>query len=288
MAEIVYHLYESAHNFNDGVNTAINLIPQQWNRFTVTDGLAFTENTLSALHYRDVYLANVIESVSSELTNKYSAGLGIYINTATNTISRNIAEDSYKFSKEFSIVEDTENYNVSLNVSHDADNRLGFDTSGFLTYSYDGTQVTGWIDYNNEEPQDNPQTYTVPTNTGTLVLNGGASSISGGISAEISEFPNNTTMVYVDYSKLTSGITADFGGPERNYAKFKKLNVNGIIKTTDIVTSAIIEIPTTDSFNVFNPTDKTKYEIMQTDISGGSNYVTDTVDMVPDNVFFVW
>lgn len=286
MAEIVYHLYESAHNFNDGVNTAVNLIPQQWNRFTVTDGLAFTENTLSALHYRDVYLANVIESVSSELTNKYSAGLGIYINTATNTISRNIAEDSYKFSKEFGIVEDTENYNVSLNISHE-NNHLGF-SAGKLAYISEQDHLTGWIDYNNEEPKDKPQTYPVPTNTGTLELNGGASSISGGISAEISEFPNDATMVYVDYSKLTSGITADFGGPERNYAKFKKLNVNGIIKTTDIVTSAITEIPTTDSFNVFNPTDKTKYEIMSTEISGGSNYVTDTVDMVPDNVFFVW
>ena len=286
MAEIVYHLYESAHNFNDGVNTAVNLIPQQWNRFTVTDGLAFTENTLSALHYRDVYLANAIESVSSELMNKYSAGLGIYINTATNTISRYIAEDSYKFSKEFGIVEDTENYNVSLNISH-VNNHLGL-SAGKLAYISEQEPLTGWIDYNNEEPQDNPQTYPVPTNTGTLDLIGGASSISGGISAEISEFPNDATIVYVDYSNLTSGLTADFGGPNRDYAEFKKININGIIKTTDIVTSAITEIPTTSSFNVFNPTDKTKYEIMQTDISGGSNYVTDTVDMVPDNVFFVW
>lgn len=279
MAEIVYHLYESAHDFKDGVNTAVNLIPQQWNRFTVTDGLAFTENTLSALHYRDVYLANAIESVSSELTNKYSAGLGIYINTATNTISRKISKDDYKYSKEFGIVDDTENYNVSLNISQDETNKLSF-VDGYLAYNNEGIiQLTGWIDYN-EDPQVSPTTSTVPPPGSEVVT------ING--STEVEELPNNTTMVYVESSKLTSGLTADFGGPERNYAEFKKLNINGTIKTTDIVTSAITEIPTTDSFNVFNPTDKTKYEIMQTDISGGSNYVTDTVDMVPDNVFFVW
>ena len=280
MAEIVYHLYESAHNFNDGVNTAVNLIPQQWNRFTVTDGLAFTENTLSALHYRDVYLANVIESVSSELTNKYSAGLGIYINTATNTISRKIAKDDYKFSKEIGILEDPDKYNVSLNISQDTTNKLDFNSEGKLRYNNEGiTQLTGWIEYN-EEPQVNPQTYiSPPPGSEDVTLNG---------TTEVEILPNNTTMVYVESSKLTSGLTADFGGPERNYTEFKKLNINGTIKTTDIVTSAITEIPTTESFNVFNPTDKTKYEIMSTEISGGSNYVTDTVDMVPDNVFFVW
>ena len=287
MAEIVYHLYESAHNFNDGVNTAVNLIPQQWNRFTVTDGLAFTENTLSALHYRDVYLANAIESVSSELTNKYSAGLGIYINTATNTISRNITENDYKYSKEFGVLEDPDKYNVSLNISHDADNRLGFDSNGFLTYSYDGTQVTSWIAYN-EIPEDNPTILpSEPTDTKNIA--GGSTTTIEGITSTTTGLPTTARFINVDISHYAGTLISTFGGPNENYAEYTNVKMpDGTYEMTDIVTSAKKNGHPV-AYDIFDPFDRNKFGLTAgVNVSGGQNYITDSVDMVPDNVFFIW
>lgn len=71
--EIAKNLYNSAYDFEDGIHSAINLNPLGWTKFTVTDGNAMTEDTLSALHYRDYYLANSIEKIEKTLFEKYKA-----------------------------------------------------------------------------------------------------------------------------------------------------------------------------------------------------------------------
>ena len=90
MKSPVYPLYESAYCFDsaDPKLSAVDLIPTEWNRFTVTDGKAFTDETLEALKWRDVYLANTIEEVSGELSDKYIAGAGIEIDKENKTIGR--------------------------------------------------------------------------------------------------------------------------------------------------------------------------------------------------------
>ena len=56
------HLYETAHNFDDGVNTAINLMPNPMNRFTLTDGILQTEEIVRPLSSRDEYIADRLEN----------------------------------------------------------------------------------------------------------------------------------------------------------------------------------------------------------------------------------
>lgn len=85
----INHLFESAHNFGDGVNTAVNLIPHEWSHFTVTDGDWMTQNTLKPLYWRDMYLANTIDDYAKERQNFLIGGVGVIINNNSHTISYN-------------------------------------------------------------------------------------------------------------------------------------------------------------------------------------------------------
>ena len=82
--ETYYHLYETAHS--GLLDEPVNLVPESWNRFTVTDGDWMTSDTLEALRYRDLFLAQQIEIVDNDKKNHYVAGNSIFIDDDTYTI----------------------------------------------------------------------------------------------------------------------------------------------------------------------------------------------------------
>ena len=76
-----YHLFETAHS--GLLDEPVNLVPESWNRFTVTDGNWMTSATLNALCYRDLFLSQQIEIVDNDKKNHYVAGNSIVIDDDT-------------------------------------------------------------------------------------------------------------------------------------------------------------------------------------------------------------
>ena len=92
-----YHLFETAHS--GLLDEPVNLVPESWNRFTVTDGNWMTSATLEALRYRDLFLSQQIEIVDNDKKNHYVAGNSIVIDNDTYTINFIPTQYNYNFKK---------------------------------------------------------------------------------------------------------------------------------------------------------------------------------------------
>ena len=109
-----YHLFETAHN--GLLDESVNLVPESWNRFTVTNGDWMTNATLSALCYRDLFLAQQIEIVDNDKKNHYIAGDSINIDDMQK--DKMIVDKVYEYSS------DTRKYLICKNKKNEVYQRI--------------------------------------------------------------------------------------------------------------------------------------------------------------------
>jgi hypothetical protein len=297
----ITHLYESAHCFDETSEqlSAVNLVPQEWNRITVTDGKAMSEDTLSALKWRDVYLANTIEAVSGELEDKYIGGKGIKIDKSTHTISRCDSKDYYNFTSGLTYNENFGNL-VYLNLDESEDNILKLNSDGELYCDTNSTErtidkpaqaCTTNITFNSQAQGNFPQgagLVYVTQSSGEIHYNNYYANPT--IKPELNDILNESyDALYIDTSK---GDTVE----AHNVSKFKYYYPSD----GDIIPSYVIEETKNDvssldssSYNIFDPTDRrTILWINNVTASGGKNYILEgtenDIDMCPTGVLYIW
>lgn len=288
----VFQLNESAYYFNSALS-AVNLIPDEWNGFTVTDGLVMTEETVSALAWRDVYLATVIDSVSAELTDKYIGGKGIVIDKDTWTISRVNCKQKFNFVNGLGFKEDWNNY-VYIKLDSSYDNRLTINNDTLL-YETSAQSISS----------DNDN---ITTSAEAFITTG---------ADYYSEFPQNCGFIYVDnvHHHFTSVIHGGYPGYRKNgnYSVLDNFNVLEIASGTNIenysaknykvyyypselsgdvpdfvVNEVITPISSTSISWSFSPNDNDTVECDGITASGGWNFISGDVNMVPENVLIIW
>ena len=304
MQSPVFSLYESAYCFDssDPAASAVNLIPTEWNRFTVTDGKFFTDETLEALKWRDVYLAKTIEEVSGELENKYIAGEGIEIDKENRTISR--TDTKYKLTCGSGLVYN-ENLNRSINVILDGSNENNL-----------------WINYNGELATKIPD--TEPGEEGVTV-NSFIVTLDKSDPSSISTFPPNAGVVYVNSAECYVCEEKRYGNPNKRIendwtstepfdpreieygetisdytaSSYKEYFYTGIVPgiepTSDVVSGLVTvsSYPESPEHIEFDPTDRRTIFWDSTTASGGKNYITEDeaefpVDMCPSGILYIW
>ena len=185
-------------------------------------------------------------------------GNGIDIDTETHTISRKDIAYDYQFGK--GLKYNPLNNKVYLNLAnYNVFNGLTFNENSELCYSAKN-MVTGWI----EEPTTH---------------------ISGGVEGS-AELPTNQ-IIFVSTATYTEQLSGDFYDIEgSSVSSYKILKYhNGSTGYRDIMTA---QSASGTSSNIFDPTDTTKFVKTDKDITGGKNFITDQVNMVPDNVMFIW
>lgn len=291
MSSPVFHLYESAHEFNSALS-AVNLIPQEWNGFTVTNGLAMTEDTVSALAWRDVYLATVIDNVSAELENKYIGGKGIKIDKDTWTVSRVDSKQNFNFENGLNYKEEWNNF-VYMNLDDSEDNRLEI-SANELVYSNTAKTTSSY---------DNIiQSATAFITTGQNYY---------------SEFPQNCSLIYMEneqsrFSKISHGGYPGYR-ENGNYSELDNFNVLNIATDANLtnysatkykvyyypsslsgvipdyeVNETITPISSIGIIRGFNPDNQQTVECDGITASGSVNFISGNVNMVPDGVLFIW
>ena len=299
----ITHLYESAHCFDETSEqlSAVNLIPQEWNRITVTDGQAMSEDTLSALKWRDVYLANTIEAVSGELEDKYIGGKGIKIDKSTHTISRCDCKDNFIFTSGLSYNEEFGNLIYPV-LDESEQNRLTIDENN--QFAYNGPHETsvirevdevysGWINSGTDK-------FTAfPAGCDLVCVSNTFSSYSyefhGG---DPTERPNGTTTTYEDFDPLSG---ADVIGNNFNAYSAESYKVyywteehSQVIPENgyEIWTTIDCEKGYTSGNDCFDPSDQTEIKMIEEQgipvFTGGPNYIKDGVNMAPSGVLYIW
>ena len=297
----ITHLYESAHCFDETSEqlSAVNLVPQEWNRITVTDGKAMSEDTLSALKWRDVYLANTIEAVSGELEDKYIGGIGIKIDKSTHTISRCDCKDNFNFTSGLSYNEEFGNL-VYLNLDESEDNILKLNSDGELYCDTNSTEKTinkpeqahtTNISFNSQSQGNFPQGANlvyVTQSSGEIHYNNyyGNPTIKPKL---------NEIILYRNYDALNIDTSKGDTVEAHNVSKFKFYYPSD----GDTIPSYVIEetkddvgSSDTSSYNIFDPTDKRTILWTETTASGGKNYIVEgtenDIDMCPTGVLYIW
>lgn len=297
----ITHLYESAHCFDETSEqlSAVNLVPQEWNRITVTDGKAMSEDTLSALKWRDVYLANTIEAVSGELEDKYIGGKGIKIDKSTHTISRCDCKDNFNFTSGLTYNENFGNL-VYLNLDESEDNILNINPDGELYCDTNSTERTidkpaqGHtynISFNSQAQENYPQgagLVYVTQSSGEIHYNNYYANPT--IKPELNDILNES------YDALNIDVSKGDTVEAHNVSKFKYYYPSD----GDVIPSYVIEETKNDvssldssSYNIFDPTDRrTILWIDGETASGGKNYILEgtenDIDMCPTGVLYIW
>ena len=270
-----YHLYESAHS---GLlpDKPVNLLPKTWTTRTITDGFWMTDNTLSALNWRDYFLANMIDTVDEDKRNHYIAGNGIAINHEERTISFVPNESNYEFDENSGMffVPQTEYVYTKLpNEVEGLENKIKI-IDGCL--NYDLTSADKDID-------EEPSVDTIP------------SAGAAGLTPEsITEFPTGINFVFVSKQEFVIDDSSAFSSyKDRDYwiEKDSGCAWNWETSSKDYWTSSYEEpsariIPSSlVNSNCFDPSSTATYN---GGYEGGSNYITDTVNMVPSGVLFIF
>lgn len=189
-------------------------------------------------------------------------GYGIDIDTETHTISRKDFAYDYQFGK--GLKYNPLNNKVYLNLAnYNALNGLTFNENSELCYSAKNADA-GWI----EPIIDNRD-------------------IRGGVEGS-AELPTNQ-IIYVSSSTYTETLDNSFAVIEgSSVSSYKILEYHdGSTGYRDIMTAQSAS-GSSSSTNIFDPNDTTKFVITDKDITGGKNFITDQVNMVPDNVMFIW
>ena len=106
------HLYETKHSgfYPEDPDKLVNLVPKSWTKFTVTDGTWMTDNTLTPLENRDIYLANKIDELDEYKKNYYQASSHFIIDHENKTMSVNPFDTLYNFHT--GILYDNENFTI--------------------------------------------------------------------------------------------------------------------------------------------------------------------------------
>lgn len=203
-------------------------------------------------------------------------GYGIDIDTETHTISRKDFAYDYQFGK--GLKYNPLNNKVYLNLAnYNALNGLTFNENSELCYSAKNADA-GWTDFNSGHSAVNPQIYPEPP-SGSY-----KTTVTGDVHGS-AELPTNQ-IIYVSSSTYTETLDnsfADIGGS--SVSSYKILDSSA---GYSYIMTAQSASGTNSSTNIFDPTDTTEFVITDKDITGGKNFITDQVNMVPDNVMFIW
>ena len=283
--ETYYHLYETAHS--GLLDEPVNLVPESWNRFTVTDGSWMTSATLDALCYRDLFLAQQIQIVDKDKKQHYIAGDWITIDSETYTISFTPTQYNYYFTDGLHCNEDY-NY-VSLPLPDT------FNTTDSRPDKYKVNKIelkTGGLYYGFTPQQSHivPPVETivhyVPSNSAGIVNKAGA----------VTTFPSDANVVIVSASTLETfdeyyEYNRTIGKIDSWTANIGAYVANGRLTSSYDVSSEDGDSHTNTSSNIFNPNDRTQFNGVtgySPSLEGGLNYICGDVDMVPSGVLFIY
>lgn len=274
-AKVKYHLYETAHS---GIipGQTVNLVPKTWTTRTVTDGVWMTSATLSALDFRDYFLANMIDAVDEDKKNHYSGIQGIVIDHEKRTISYDPIDGKYVFDNNSAMWCELYSNFVYTKLNEDQNNRIKL--------------VDGYINYE-LTPGNRDITATVDSSTSSIT----------GFSGGISSFPTDIGVVYVTNAELyKNNITAMTAGETSSEPyKIEGSGSKWVVTGTSIkegyrdtwsgyTESATLYSDGTSSIlssNVFDPTNRTNYS---GGFTGGPNFISGDIDMVPSGVLFIY
>ena len=268
-AKAKYHLYETAHS---GIipGQTVNLVPKTWTTRTVTDGVWMTSATLSALDFRDYFLANMIDAVNEDKKNHYVGKDGIVIDHEKRTISYDPIDGKYVFDNNSAMWCEPNSKFVYTKLNENTNNKIKL-KNGYINYDLTAAN------------RDITATTTIIPTTITGLITAGSQSIS--------EFPTGANVVFVnlnDYTLKKDLTTIDGGvwidkdpGCAWNSATHQKDYWEASTGTPP----EPIEHPDITYSSVFDPSDPTKYT---GGLTGGKNYITDNVNMVPSEVLFIY
>lgn len=203
-------------------------------------------------------------------------GYGIDIDTETHTISRKDFAYDYQFGK--GLKYNPLNNKVYLNLAnYNALNGLTFNENSELCYSAKNADA-GWVDFNSGHSAVNPQISAEPPSGSYSAI------IKGGVEGS-AELPTNQ-IIYV--SKATLSETAHNVFHDINGSSVSSYKILNSSAGYSYIMTAQSASGSSTSTNIFDPTDTTEFVITDKDITGGKNFITDQVNMVPDNVMFIW
>jgi len=281
-----YHLFETAHT--GLLDEPVNLVPDSWNRFTVTDGDWMSSATLSALCYRDLFLAQQIQIVDKDKREHYKAGDWITINSATYTISFNPTQYDYEFKNGLNCNVDY-NY-VTLPIPDTfiaTDGRPPEYKVNRIEIKDDGLYY-GFTSGENYSATVSSEIHFVPSESAGIVNAPGAVTI----------FPERANVVFVSAATLeTFDEYYEYQSKQYHTDNWSANTVeyredgrcvsgwNEIISAHSISSNSI-------SSNIFNPTDTNTFNAVTGEVNpsleGGLNYICGDVNMVPSGVLFIY
>lgn len=277
-----YHLFETAHS--GLIDKPVNLVPESWNRFTITDGGWMTSATLEALRYRDLFLAQQIQVVDEDKKQHYTAGDSIVIDDDTYTINFLPTQYNYNFKSGLSFNNEYRYVSIALPSTFDADDRKD-------PYKINNIQLSSKGLYysitkgNNYESTIEKETHNVP-------------SISAGIIGDVTTFPESANVVYISASTLET-FDEYYEYQSKQYyidswsADTLEYQENGrcISGWNEFINSSYNSSYSSSS-NIFNPTNSAQFNAVTGNINpsleGGLNYICGNVNMVPSGVLFIY
>lgn len=281
-----YHLYETAHT--GLIDEPVNLVPDSWNRFTVTDGNWMTSATLSALCYRDLFLAQQIQIVDKDKSEHYKAGDLITINSATYTISFTPAKYNYEFKNGLNCNLDY-NY-VTLPIPDTfiaTDGRPPEYKVNRIEIKDDGLYY-GFTSAGDYSASVSSEIHSVPSESAGIVNAPGSIII----------FPESANVVFVSAATLeTFDEYYEYQSKQYHIDSWSADTVeyredgrcvsgwNEFINSSSNISYSL-------SSNIFNPTDSAQFNAVTGNINpsleGGLNYICGNVNMVPSGVLFIY
>ena len=264
-----YHLYETQHT-GMNPNEPVNLVPRTWTKRTVTDGEWMTNRTLDALDKRDYFLANVLDVVDKDKADHYRGDRGIVVDNANRTIY-------FSYKEEYEV--DNNSGLSSLEASNFIYTTLPESVNGVENKLYINN---GYVDYY-VEPLPQPQPNTARSDTNTSETHTG---FSGG---NLNTFPTGANVIYVSEAKFKTDYTTIDGGLWEDKDAGCQWNWSTSSKDTWPASTGTAPTPTANtntsmSSKVFNPSDRT----ITNDLTGGMNFISGGVDMVPTGVLFIY
>lgn len=276
-----YHLFETAHS--GLMDEPVNLVPESWNRFTVTDGGWMTSATLEALRYRDLFLAQQIQVVDEDKKQHYTAGDSIVIDDDTYTINFIPTQYNYDFKSGLSFNNEYRYVSIALPSTFEADDRPPKYKINQINQSSEGL-------YYNITKGDNYissatiEIHNVPSN-------------SAGIVGDVTSFPESATIVYI--SAATMDVFDEYYEYHLEQRQIDEWSA-GLVEYKENGRANLISSLSSSSSsgspytldNIFNPTDSAQFNAVTGDINpsleGGLNYICGNVNMVPSGVLFIY
>ena len=277
-----YHLFETAHS--GLIDKPVNLVPEHWNRFTVTDGGWMTNATLSALCYRDLFLAQQIEIVDNDKKNHYTAGDYIDIDDDTYTINLLQTKYKYNFKNGLALNEEYNYVSFALPSTFEADNRPPQYKINKINLSSNGLYYS-ITKGNNYTSSATIETHNVPSN-------------SAGIVGDVTSFPESATIVYI--SAATMIVYDEYYEYQSKEHQIDSWSADTLEYRADgrdtsisseFINSSYSSNSSTSS-NIFTPTDSAQFNAVtgntNPSLEGGLNYICGNVNMVPSGVLFIY